>query len=269
MKPAGTVHRLIHRLRHGGIAWLGAALRERISPARPLFVSVAQAVLSDRCGLEVGGPSRLFRPRGGIPAYAWAGKIDNINFAAGTAWEAGLRDGGDFCFNSPKPAGRQYLREATDLHGLADASYDFLLSAHCLEHVANPLAALREWLRVTRPGGHLLLALPDPLRTFDHRRPLTTLAHLQEDDARQTGENDLTHLQEILALHDLTRDPLAGSRASFEIRARANAENRCLHHHVFDLALMRAALTEAGWTVHAAETLAPLHLVAWAKKPAA
>ena len=268
MKPAGTVLHLIHRLRHGGIAWLGAALRERITPARPSFVFFAQAALSKRRGLEIGGPSRLFRLRGGLPVYAWAASIDNINFAAGTAWEAGLREGGDFIFNTAKPAGRQYLREATDLHGLADASYDFLLSSHCLEHVANPLAALREWHRVTRPGGHLLLALPDPVRTFDHRRPVTTFAHLESDFARQTGEDDLTHLQEILALHDLARDPLAGSHSQFEIRARANAENRCLHHHVFDLALMRAALTEAGWTVHATETLAPLHLAAWAQKPA-
>ena len=269
MKPAGAVHQLIHRLRHGGVSWLAGAIRDRLAPAKPTFVAAAQTALAGCRGLEIGGPSRLFRPRGGLPAYAWAGRLDNVNFAAGTAWEAGLREGGDFIFNTVKPAGRQYLREATDLHGLADASYDFLLSSHCLEHVANPLAALREWHRVTRPGGHLLLALPDPVRTFDHRRPVTTLAHLESDFARQTGEEDLTHLQEILALHDLARDPLAGSHSQFETRARANAENRCLHHHVFDLTLMRAALAETGWTVRAAETLAPLHLVAWAQKPAA
>lgn len=268
MKPVGSVHRLMHRLRHGGITWLGSALRERIVPAKPSFAAAAQAAFLASNGLEIGGPSRIFRRRGGLPVYAWAGKIDNVNFAAGTAWEAGLRDGGDFRFDSAKPAGQQHLREAIDLHGLVDGGYDFVISSHCLEHVANPLAALREWHRVTRSGGHLVLVLPDPVHTFDHRRPLTTLAHLQSDFARQTGENDLTHLEEILALHDLTRDPLAGSRAQFETRARANAEYRCLHHHVFDLALIRAALAETGWTVQAAKTLAPLHLVAWAQKPA-
>jgi len=269
MKPVGAVHHLIHRLRHGGVAWLGSALRERIAPAKPSFVTTAQTALAEHNGLEIGGPSRLFRRRGGIPVYAWAGKIDNVNFAAGTAWEAGLRDGGDFRFDAAKPTGRQFLREAVNLHGLAEAGYDFVISSHCLEHIANPLAALREWHRVTRPGGHLLLALPDPARTFDHRRPLTTLAHLQEDFLRGTGEEDLTHLPEILPLHDLSRDPLAGSRGQFEIRARANPQNRCLHHHVFDLALLQSALTESGWTVLATEILAPLHLVAWAQKPTA
>lgn len=42
-----------------------------------------------------------------------------------------------------------------------DASYDFVHSAHCLEHVRDPLEALLNWWRVLRPGGHLLLSLPD------------------------------------------------------------------------------------------------------------
>lgn len=256
---------LLQRLRHGDFAWLVGAARDRLAPARPSFYATSQTAIDHRHGLEIGGPSRLFRPRGGLPAYAWAGRLDNVNFAAATAWESGLHDGGQFRFNPARPPGRQYLREATALAGLDDAAYDFLLSSHCLEHVANPLAALREWRRITRPGGHLLLVLPNPVHTFDHRRPLTTLTHLRTDFARNTGEDDLTHLDEILALHDLRRDPGAGSRARFETRAHANPRHRCLHHHVFDLALIHAALAETGWHVIATEALAPLHLVGWAQ----
>ena len=47
------------------------------------------------------------------------------------------------------------------LDGVADDSYDFLYSSHCLEHLVDPLAALRNWLRVVRPGGHLVVVVPD------------------------------------------------------------------------------------------------------------
>ena len=269
MSAVNPARRLLHRLRHGGLAWLYGAVRQRLAPARPGFVAAAEKSLRDRRGLEVGGPSGLFSRRGGIPAYAWAAGLDNVNFSAATAWESGLHEGGEFRYDAARPPGRQFLREAVALQGIPDHAYDFILSSHCLEHVANPLAALREWRRVTRPGGHLLLALPDPSRTFDHRRPVTTLAHLRDDFVRQTGEDDLTHLPEILALHDLARDPGAGTSADFEARSRANPLHRCLHHHVFDLALVRASLAETGWEVLAAESLAPLHLVAWARQSAA
>ena len=191
-----------------------------------------------------------------------------MNFSSRTTWENDLIDDGEFVFDAKKTAGRQYLREASSLVGIPDASYDFVLSSHCLEHTANPLAALREWGRVTREAGHLLLVLPEPGGTFDRRRTVTTLAHLREDFAHQTGEDDLTHLPEILALHDLARDPLAGSPDQFRARSGRNFENRCLHHHVFDLALMREILNETGWDVVETEQLRPMHLIALAEKRA-
>ena len=220
----------------------------------------------NRIGLEIGGPSKVFRKKNILPVYACAARIDNVNFASGTAWESGLSEGGDFIFNPGKPLGRQYLREATRLTGLPDAAYDFVLSSHCLEHVANPLAALREWWRVTCVGGHLILILPDPPSTFDHRRPVTSLDHLLEDFTHSTTESDLTHLPEILNLHDLTRDPAAGSLDKFKARGLNNAESRCLHHHVFDLELIRSVLDETGWDVLEAEKVKPMHLVALARK---
>ncbi|HRJ46989.1 MAG TPA: methyltransferase domain-containing protein [Opitutaceae bacterium] len=258
----------LRRLRHADARSLASAVLNRLWPARARLAPVILAATRGQTGLEIGGPSRVFMDGKILPVYAAAVRVDNVNFASQTAWEAGLREDGDFVFHPAKPPGRQFLREATALHGIADAGYDFLLSSHCLEHVANPLAALREWHRVVRPGGHLVLILPDPVHTFDHRRPVTTLAHLQEDFARGTGEDDLTHLDEILTLHDLRRDPWAGSAAAFAGRSRHNAENRCLHHHVFDGALQRAVLEACGWTVTATERVRPLHLLALARRPA-
>ena len=42
------------------------------------------------------------------------------------------------------------------------ASFDVLLSVHALLFADDPAAALREWRRVTRPGGRLSLSVPGP-----------------------------------------------------------------------------------------------------------
>lgn len=266
---SSVARRLLHRLRGGGLRWLAGAVLDRVAPPRLALRATVLAAAKSATALELGGPSRVFGPRGMLPVYPLASRIDNVNFAAATAWETQLRDGGEFRFHAASAPGTQWLREATALTGLGGAAYDFVLSSHCLEHVANPLAALREWRRVTRPGGHLLLVLPDPRRTFDHRRPITTLAHLREDNARGTGEDDETHFAEVLASHDRARDPGAGTAEEFRARTLANAAHRCVHHHVFDLELMNAALREAGWNVLATEAARPMHLVALARKEAA
>lgn len=51
--------------------------------------------------------------------------------------------------------------DAQDLASVADASYDFAYSSHTLEHMPDPAAALRAWFRAVRPGGYLLLYVPD------------------------------------------------------------------------------------------------------------
>ena len=51
--------------------------------------------------------------------------------------------------------------DAQLLANVRDASFDFLYSSHCLEHLRDPVEALRNWLRVVKPGGHLVVEVPD------------------------------------------------------------------------------------------------------------
>ena len=51
--------------------------------------------------------------------------------------------------------------DAQVLDGIEDDSVDFLHSSHCLEHLEDPAAALANWFRVVKPGGHLVIMVPD------------------------------------------------------------------------------------------------------------
>lgn len=83
------------------------------------------------------------------------------------------------------------------LAGVADASFDAVIASHLIEHLANPLAALQEFERVLRPGGRLVLVVPDRTRTFDSVREPTPLAHLIDEFDRQVTEVDAEHIKEF------------------------------------------------------------------------
>jgi SAM-dependent methyltransferase len=51
--------------------------------------------------------------------------------------------------------------DAQLLEGLEDHSFDFVHSSHCLEHLRDPSEGLRNWLRVVKPAGHLIVTVPD------------------------------------------------------------------------------------------------------------
>jgi ubiquinone/menaquinone biosynthesis C-methylase UbiE len=152
-------------------------------------------------------------------------------------WEGSIEEGNFFHYYK-KSTGKQFIAEATDLQNIKNSTYDFLLSSNCLEHIANPLKALDEWIRIIKPDGYFLLVLPKKESNFDHKRPNTTFEHLLEDYKNAISEHDLTHLDEILELHDLSRDPSAGNYKNFRARSLNNYSNRGLHHHVFDLDLI-------------------------------
>lgn len=92
-----------------------------------------------------------------------------------------------------------------DSDGLApfpDASVDFVIANMVLDHVANPVRVLDEMFRVVRPGGHVMVSVPDKRYTRDRERPCTPFAALAEawragvdrvDDAAYHGFLAATH----------------------------------------------------------------------------
>lgn len=52
------------------------------------------------------------------------------------------------------------VKDCVDLSMFSNASMDFVFSSHTLEHVEDTAACLKEWWRLVKPGGHLVLYLP-------------------------------------------------------------------------------------------------------------
>ena len=51
--------------------------------------------------------------------------------------------------------------DAQYLKGIEDESFDFVYSSHCLEHMRDVRISLRNWFRVVKPGGYLIVTIPD------------------------------------------------------------------------------------------------------------
>lgn len=69
---------------------------------------------------------------------------------------------------------------------LDNASQDFIVSSHVIEHLPDPVRALIEWDRLLKPGG--ICFIVHPLRTAmagDEQRQLTTVEHYLEDYERR------------------------------------------------------------------------------------
>lgn len=231
----------------------GRMLVRRLCTPRWPFTRQYREYLRGMHCLEIGGPSDILGFAGSLPIYSCIGTIDNCNFSRQTIWSS-----------EAAQYSQTFIVEGTDLQ-LEPGSYDCVIASHCLEHIANPIKALLEWKRVLRANGLLLLILPHRDHTFDWRRPVTTLEHIKKDYKADVPESDLTHLDEILALHDLSRDPGGGTPEEFRERSLNNAKFRALHHHVFVPETAIKLLQEVGLSV-VRQDVEDFHIVTLARK---
>lgn len=142
------------------------------------------------------------------------------------------------------------VAEADRLSMIPDASEDFVIANHLLEHLPDAIGALKEWYRVLRRGGVLFLALPDKRFTFDRDRPRTTLMHLVADHEDRGTRSRHAHFEEYSRLvHKKT-----GSKLARDVD-RLLAQDYSIHFHVWipeDIAELLEYLRTTGgtpWTV--------------------
>ena len=75
-----------------------------------------------------------------------------------------------------------------DIPSLGNSSVDFVFSSHVVEHLPNLVKALKEWNRIVRDKGYIVMIVPHrDARVLDRGKPLTTYDEILDD-----YENDLT-----------------------------------------------------------------------------
>lgn len=127
---------------------------------------------------------------------------------------------------------------------LRDASVDFHVGNHLLEHARDPIGGLKEMLRVVRPGGMLYVSVPDVGNPLDRLRSVTPFAHLLADhDADQDrSAADAAHYREAFESAHAAMD--ASQRE--DLIARMQAQSYSIHFHTFDEGSFRELLRFVG-----------------------
>jgi SAM-dependent methyltransferase len=61
---------------------------------------------------------------------------------------------------SPSTSGQHFTGDAHTLPGVPRDAYDWVNASHILEHLEDPVQALRAWFSVVKPGGVLIISVP-------------------------------------------------------------------------------------------------------------
>jgi len=261
------IKKIFKHIKNNGFKTFVSELRYYIFPIKIKNWKLLKEALTNKIGIEIGGPSSIFNKKGTIPVYLIAKKIDGCNFSNQTTWEGNIAEGYTYNYFKNK-SGYQFIREGSDLSIIKDNTYDFVLSCHNLEHFANPLKALKEWHRILKKGGILLLVLPDKTKCFDLNREITDYNHIISDYKNDVSEDDMTHLSDVLSKTDLELYPdyIANTLDTFTEACRDNFKNRCMHHHVFNFELLKKILNYISIDVLFTEKAEPHHLIIVGKK---
>lgn len=133
-------------------------------------------------------------------------------------------------------AAGQYLRmpdvvdDGETLGKFGDASVDFVIANHFIEHTEDPIATLANHLRVLRAGGVLYMAVPDKRHTYDRDRELTSLEHLIRDHVDGPEGSRGEHYREWARFVDGVAEDAVDAHASELARRRFS-----IHFHVWTM----------------------------------
>jgi SAM-dependent methyltransferase len=144
--------------------------------------------------------------------------------------EAGLREVHQDTLRRGRPLTiPDVVDDGARLESFMDASLDFIVANHMLEHVEDPIAALENQLRVLKPGGILYLTLPDARETFDSPRGRTTAEHLLRDHRAGPHVSRREHYEECARHIEGHQDDTVVMRVE-----QMEAEHLHPHFHVWE-----------------------------------
>jgi predicted SAM-dependent methyltransferase len=121
------------------------------------------------------------------------------------------------------------IADGEHLEVIGDATQDFVIANHFIEHCANPILTINNMLRVLKKNGILFIALPDKRQCFDVDRPETTFEHLMKDYKEGPDWSRKAHFEEWSRLVNKVSD-------GYEVKenvARLMEMDYSIHYHVF------------------------------------
>lgn len=120
----------------------------------------------------------------------------------------------------------------------SDNSQDYLYSSHVLEHITDYKSTLKEWFRVLKIGGFMVIVVPhfalyEKKLTVpsnfngDHRRFYSSANLLKEiEESLEINEFRIRHLRENDRGHDYNDGPLIHGRDLYEIEVVVEKLNK-------------------------------------------
>ena len=91
-------------------------------------------------------------------------------------------------------------RDGDLVAAIAEYKFDYVVASHVIEHVPNLLQFLQDVEKTIRPGGRLILIIPDKRFTFDLNRPITSFGSVLEKYRNKETKPSLSAVYDHFAL---------------------------------------------------------------------
>jgi SAM-dependent methyltransferase len=105
-------------------------------------------------------------------------------------------------------------------------SQDFVIAAHVIEHLRDPLKAIKRIHEKLKQGGQFVIVVPDKDGVFDRERDLTSLEHLILDFTAPDAGRDALNYQDFF--QHVYKTPMSLEEAHLAV-----TEGRDCHFHTF------------------------------------
>lgn len=114
------------------------------------------------------------------------------------------------------------------LEKIDDASQNFVIANHFIEHCEDPLITLQNNLRVLKKDGVIYWSVPNKIYTFDKQRPITSIGHLWQDHLKGLRFSRKKHYQQwVRYVLDLS-----GKKADKKVKELIKTKSS-IHYHVW------------------------------------